>query len=90
MNGQDMSGGMGGGGVPAEWTKAIIVPVYQGKGRRGECESYRGISVEYTQKGIWKSHNRGCNDLQKRKSVKNKKTSEREGDAWIRYFPSGW
>ncbi len=31
--------------VPADWTKAIIVPVYKGKGRRGECRSYRGISL---------------------------------------------
>ncbi len=29
-----------GGVVPADWTKAIIVPVYKGKGRRGECVSY--------------------------------------------------
>ncbi len=28
------------GGVPA-----IIIPVYKGKGRRGECGSYRGISL---------------------------------------------
>ncbi len=34
-----------GGGVPADWTKAIIVPAYKGKGRRGECGSYRGISL---------------------------------------------
>ena len=33
------------GVVPADWTKAIIVPVYKGKGRRGECGSYRGISL---------------------------------------------
>ncbi len=33
------------GGVPADWTKAIIVPVYKGKGRKGECGSYRGISL---------------------------------------------
>ncbi len=39
-----MSSGMG-GGLPADWT---IVPVYRGKGRRGECRSYRDISVEYT------------------------------------------
>ncbi len=32
----------GGGVVPADWTKAIIVPVYKGKGRRGDCGSYRG------------------------------------------------
>ncbi len=34
-----------GGVVPADWTKYIIVPVYKGKGRRGECGSYRGISL---------------------------------------------
>ncbi len=33
------------GGVPADSTKVIIVPVYKGKGRRGECGSYRGISL---------------------------------------------
>ncbi len=33
-----MSNGMGGGGgLPADWTKAIIVPVYKGKGRKGVC-----------------------------------------------------
>ncbi len=31
--------------MPADWTKAIIIPVYKGKGRRGECGSYRGISL---------------------------------------------
>ncbi len=40
-----MSSGMGGGGVPENCTKAIIVPVYKGKGRKGECRSYRGISL---------------------------------------------
>ncbi len=29
----------------ANWTKAIIVPVYKGKGRRGDCGSYRDISL---------------------------------------------
>ncbi len=33
------------GGVPADWTKAIIVLAYKGKGRRGVCWSYRGISL---------------------------------------------
>ncbi len=40
-----MSSGMGGGGVPVDWTKAIIVPVYKEKGRSWECGSYRGISL---------------------------------------------
>ncbi len=39
-----MSSSMG-GGVPADWTKAIIVPGYKGKRRRGECGSCRGISL---------------------------------------------
>ncbi len=34
-----------GGVVPADWTKAIVVPVYKGKGRRGDCGSHRGISL---------------------------------------------
>ncbi len=29
------------GEVPDDWKKAIIVPLYKGKGR-GECSSYRG------------------------------------------------
>ncbi len=40
-----MSSGMRWGGVPAGWTKVIIVPVYKGKGRRGDWGSYRGISL---------------------------------------------
>ncbi len=36
---------LGRGVVPADWTKAIIVPVYKGKGRRGEGGSYGGISL---------------------------------------------
>ncbi len=78
-----------GGMVPADWTKATIVPVYKGKGRRVECGSYRGISLlSIPGKVYGKVIIEGCNDLQKRKSVKNKEASEREGDVWIRYFPS--
>ncbi len=40
----DISSGMG-GGMPADWTKAIIVPVYKGKGRRRECGRNRGINL---------------------------------------------
>ncbi len=40
-----MSSGMGGRGVPADWTKTIIVPAYKGKGRRGGFGSYGGISL---------------------------------------------
>ncbi len=32
------------GKVPDDWKKAIIVPLYKGKGSRSECSSYRGIS----------------------------------------------
>ncbi len=42
-----------GGGVPADWIKAIIVPVYKGKGRNGECGSYRGISLLSIPKKIY-------------------------------------
>ncbi len=33
------------GGVPADRIKAITVPVYKRRGRRGECGSYRDISL---------------------------------------------
>ncbi len=33
------------GEVPDDWKKAIIVPLYKGKGSRNECGSYRGISL---------------------------------------------
>ena len=31
--------------VPEDWRKAIIVPLYKGKGNREECNNYRGISL---------------------------------------------
>ncbi len=31
--------------VPEDWRKAIIVPIYKGKGKREECSSHRGISL---------------------------------------------
>ena len=33
------------GRVPDDWTKAVIIPVYKGKGDRNECGSHRGISL---------------------------------------------
>ncbi len=30
---------------PDDWKKAIIVPLYKGKGSRSECSSNRGISL---------------------------------------------
>ncbi len=33
------------GEVPDDWKKAIIAPLYKGKGSRSECGSYRGISL---------------------------------------------
>ncbi len=31
--------------MPEDWRKAIIVPLYKGKGNREECTNYRGISL---------------------------------------------
>ncbi len=31
--------------MPEAWSKAIIVPLYKGKGKREECNNYRGISL---------------------------------------------
>ncbi len=31
--------------VPEAWSKAIIVPLYKGKGKREECNNYRGVSL---------------------------------------------
>ncbi len=33
------------GEVTEDWKRAIIVPLYKGKGSRSECSSYRGISL---------------------------------------------
>ncbi len=31
--------------MPTDWRKAIIVPLYKGKGNREKCNNYRGISL---------------------------------------------
>ncbi|CAK1594698.1 unnamed protein product [Parnassius mnemosyne] len=31
--------------VPGDWCKAVIVPIYKGKGSQQDCKNYRGISV---------------------------------------------
>ena len=33
------------GQVPGDWCKAVIVPLYKGKGSRQDCINYRGISL---------------------------------------------
>ncbi len=33
------------GEVPDDWRRAIIVPLYKGKGGRSECSSYRRMSL---------------------------------------------
>ena len=33
------------GRVPVEWKRAIVLPIYKGKGDRNECKNYRGISL---------------------------------------------
>ena len=31
--------------MPVEWKRAIVLPIYKGKGDRNECKNYRGISL---------------------------------------------
>jgi hypothetical protein len=31
--------------VPRDWRRAVIVPLYKGKGEKGNCRNYRGISL---------------------------------------------
>lgn len=33
------------GRVPGVWAKAVILPLYKGKGSQQECKNYRGISL---------------------------------------------
>ena len=33
------------GVVPKDWSRAVIVPLYKGKGDKGNCRNYRGISL---------------------------------------------
>ena len=33
------------GRVPDDWIRAVIVPIYKGKGDKCECKNYRGISL---------------------------------------------
>ena len=33
------------GRVPRDWQRTIVVPLYKGKGDRGDCKNYRGISL---------------------------------------------
>ena len=32
-------------GVPDEWKKTLIIPLFKNKGGKLECENYRGISL---------------------------------------------
>ena len=33
------------GVVPKDWSRPVIVPLYKGKGDKGDCKNYRGISL---------------------------------------------
>ncbi len=41
------------GEVPDDWKKAIIVPLYKGKGSRSECSSYRGDKLIERSKKVY-------------------------------------
>ncbi len=44
------------GEVPYGWKKAIIVPLYKGKGSRSECSTYRGDKfTECARKSVWEN-----------------------------------
>ncbi len=45
------------GELPDDWKKAIIVPLYKGKGSSSECSSYRGIIqlIECARKSVWEN-----------------------------------
>ncbi len=40
--------------VPEDRRKTIIVLLYKGKGKREECNNYRGISLLCARKDLWK------------------------------------
>ena len=39
------SAGLAVGAVPMNWTRAVTVPIYKGKGVQNDCKSYRAISL---------------------------------------------
>ena len=40
-----MQYGFENGVVPEDWSSAVIVPLYKGKGERTKCSNYRGIRL---------------------------------------------
>lgn len=78
----------GGRAPPEDWTKAVIVPMYRGKGRK----TYRGISILIT---VGKEYGRLVTDLVKRTSephiqyVKNEVGLGREEGVLTRFVVLG-
>ncbi len=63
--------------VPEDWRKAIIVPLYKGKGNRKECNSYRGISLLSVPGKIY-----GRNLKERMMKVTDKSVGDEQGGFW--------
>ena len=77
------------GRVPSDWTKAIIVPVYKGKGSRSECGNYRGISLLSIAGKVYGKIiiERVQQIILRRGLGKNREPSRRREDVWTRFSP---
>ncbi len=63
--------------VPEAWRKAIIVPLYKGKGKREECNNYRGISLLSVPGKIY-----GKILNEKMMKITDKNVSDEQGGFW--------
>src|SRR5678816_967964 len=71
--------------VPRDWRRAVIVPLHMGKGDKGNCRNYRGISLLSV---VGKTYNGILVERMRRVTeeliVKNKVRLEVVEDVWIK------